>query len=162
MNQKAVDFTAGNLAGWSFITMCMPLDLLKTKLQLNTRLSIDNMKILIQEKGGFFRTFYSGASSMYLFFGLATALELTVFESSLFSSKGFNLPVGFTLFGSGFLAGATSSFIYTPIEYSKIQSQTQHCKSEMGSARRLLNIIRKEKMRGLRNMYTGLSYTIMR
>jgi len=52
----------------------MPLDLLKTKLQLNKKLNIDYFKKELQHHGGFFKTFYRGASSMYLFIGIATAL----------------------------------------------------------------------------------------
>lgn len=59
----------------------MPLDLLKTKLQLNKDISIDYLKELIERRGGFFKTFYRGASSMYLFIGVATAIEFTVFET---------------------------------------------------------------------------------
>jgi len=40
MEQFAINFAAGNLAGWSFITMAMPLDLIKTKLQLNKDISL--------------------------------------------------------------------------------------------------------------------------
>ncbi len=35
MEDVLIEFTAGNLAGWSLVTTGMPLDLLKTKLQLN-------------------------------------------------------------------------------------------------------------------------------
>lgn len=38
MEDLAIEFTAGNLAGWSMVTIGMPLDLLKTKLQLNRHL----------------------------------------------------------------------------------------------------------------------------
>ena len=79
MQEKAVDFISGTLAGWSFITMGMPLDLIKTKLQLRQDVSIARLKELVQKDKGFFNTFYKGASSLYLFFGAATALEFTTF-----------------------------------------------------------------------------------
>ena len=79
MQEVAVDFISGNLAGWSFITMGMPLDLIKTKLQLRQDISIARLKELVQNDKGFFNTFYKGASSLYLFFGVAAALEFTTF-----------------------------------------------------------------------------------
>ena len=81
MQDVAIQVTAGSVAGWSLVTTGMPLDLLKTILQLNTSLSGQQMKQLIHKQGGFFKTFYGGASSLYLFNGLATALEFTVFET---------------------------------------------------------------------------------
>jgi len=69
-----IELTSGNIAGWSLVTTGMPLDLLKTKLQLNKKLNIDYFKKELQHHGGFFKTFYRGASSMYLFIGIATAL----------------------------------------------------------------------------------------
>jgi len=78
MHNIAVDFISGTLAGWSFITMGMPLDFVKTKLQLRQDVSISLLKDLRKDQG-FFNTFYRGASSLYLFFGMATALEFTTF-----------------------------------------------------------------------------------
>lgn len=74
MKEVAIEVTAGSMAGWSIVTTGMPLDLLKTNLQLNTSLSGPSLKQLIHSHGGFFKTFYGGASSLYLFNGLATAL----------------------------------------------------------------------------------------
>ena len=79
MHQVAVDFISGNLAGWSFITMGMPLDLIKTKLQLKQDISINRLKELIQKDRGFFKTFYKGASSLYIFVGVGAAIEFTTF-----------------------------------------------------------------------------------
>lgn len=81
--EYVINFAAGNIAGWSFITMAMPLDLIKTKLQLNKDISIEYFHNLRRTKQGFFKTFYKGASSMYIFFGSAVATEFTVFELAL-------------------------------------------------------------------------------
>ena len=115
MQEVIVEFTAGNLAGWSFITLNMPLDLIKTKLQLNINLNKNILKELIQQNQGVRKTFYKGASSMYLFFGLATALEFTVFETAIQIADKFKMPREADLFAGGFLAGLASSAIYTPI-----------------------------------------------
>ena len=79
MEQLLLNFAAGNIAGWAFITMAMPLDLIKTKLQLNKDISLEYFETLKKNKQGFFKTFYRGASSMYLFFGTAAATEYTLF-----------------------------------------------------------------------------------
>jgi len=92
MENVAINLAAGNLAGWSFITMVMPLDLIKTKLQLNTQLSIPLLKDLMKSNRGFFKTFYKGASSMYLFVGAAAAIEFSIFEASLLALKKCSLP----------------------------------------------------------------------
>jgi hypothetical protein len=115
MQEVAIEFTAGNLAGWAFITMGMPLDLIKTRLQLGQHGASPSWKDLLKENQGFFKTFYRGASSMYLFFGLATALEFSVFESFILSPNRFSLPREFDLFVGGFLAGTSTALIYTPI-----------------------------------------------
>lgn len=79
MEDLCIELMSGNIAGWSLVTTGMPLDLLKTKLQLNTHLTVNHFKEELLHHGGFFKTFYRGASSMYLFIGFATALEFTVF-----------------------------------------------------------------------------------
>ena len=83
MEDLFIELFAGNIAGWSLVTTGMPLDLMKTKLQLNRDLSVEYFRRELESHGGFFRTFYRGASSMYLFIGVATALEFTVFETFL-------------------------------------------------------------------------------
>ena len=81
MHSTVVDFVSGNLAGWSFITMGMPLDLIKTQLQLRQHVSLQGLKSQVKKENGFFKTFYKGASSLYLFSGVATAAEFTTFEA---------------------------------------------------------------------------------
>lgn len=92
MEEMLIQLASGNIAGWSLVTTGMPLDLMKTKLQLNRDLSIEYFRRELEHHGGFFRTFYRGASSMYLFIGVATALEFTVFETFLEITSKFSLP----------------------------------------------------------------------
>jgi len=40
MEDVAIEFISGNLAGWSLVTTGMPLDLIKTKLQLNKDINL--------------------------------------------------------------------------------------------------------------------------
>lgn len=115
MEDLFIELFAGNIAGWSLVSTGMPLDLMKTKLQLNSNLSVEYFRQELERHGGFFRTFYRGASSMYLFIGAATALEFTVFETFLEITSKFNIPKEAQLMSSGFMAGMGSSMIYTPI-----------------------------------------------
>jgi hypothetical protein len=44
MDEMLTEFIAGNLAGWSLVTTGMPLDLIKTKLQLNKIITLHYLK----------------------------------------------------------------------------------------------------------------------
>lgn len=60
---------------------------------------------------------------MYLFIGIATALEFTVFETFFQVMNSFNIPKEAQLMSSGMMAGMASSMIYTPIQFAKIRTQ---------------------------------------
>jgi hypothetical protein len=60
---------------------------------------------------------------MYLFIGLATALEFTIFETFFQIMNNTLLSKEAQLMSSGFMAGMGSSMIYTPIEFAKIRTQ---------------------------------------
>jgi hypothetical protein len=64
--------------------------------------------------------------------------------------------------GGGFMAGMGSSMIYTPIEFAKIRTQIDQSEKKMGSAQRMYHILKKYKLSGLRKIYTGLPYTMMK
>lgn len=138
------------------------MDLMKTKLQLNRTLSLDYFRRELAHHGGFFRTFYRGASSMYLFIGVATALEFTVFETFFHIMGNFQISKEAQLMASGFMAGIGSSMIYTPIEFAKIQTQLDTGVKKMGSAHRMFHILRTHRLAGLRKIYTGLPYTMLK
>lgn len=63
---------------------------------------------------------------------------------------------------SGFMAGIGSSMIYTPIEFAKIRTQLDKSQEKVGSARRMYEILKKYKFSGLKKIYTGLPYTMMK
>lgn len=60
------------------------------------------------------------------------------------------------------MAGMASSMIYTPIEFAKIRTQIDQSSVKMGSAQRMFHILKKHKFSGLRKIYTGLPYTMMK
>jgi len=99
---------------------------------------------------------------MYLFIGVATAIEFTVFETFVQITNKLNFSKEMELMASGFMAGMASSMIYTPIEYAKIRTQIDQSSEKMGSAQRMFNIIKKYKLSGVRKIYTGLPYTMMK
>lgn len=51
---------------------------------------------------------------------------------------------------SGFVTGATCSFIYTPSEYAKIHSQMGRS-SSLGSASFIFKTLKEEKLKGLKS-----------
>lgn len=157
-----IELFAGNLAGWSAVSTGMPLDLLKTKLQLNKNLSLDYFRHELAHHGGFFRTFYRGASSIYLFIGVATAIEFTVFETIYDLMSNLKIPKEAQLMASGFMAGVGTSMIYTPIEFAKIQTQIDPNAKKMGSAHRMLHMLRTDKLAGLKKIYTGLPFSMLK
>ena len=60
------------------------------------------------------------------------------------------------------MAGVGSSMIYTPIEFAKIQTQLDTGAKKMGSAHRMFHILRTHRLAGLRKIYTGLPYTMLK
>ena len=63
-----IEILSGNIAGWAGISASQPLDLLKTKYQLNEHVCFNNLKRLIMKDG--IKILYRGASSIYLFTGI--------------------------------------------------------------------------------------------
>jgi hypothetical protein len=63
---------------------------------------------------------------------------------------------------AGFITGFLSAFIYAPTEYVKIQCQLSNNPSTGGSASLMFDLIRKEKVRGLRKLFTGLLVTVVK
>ena len=60
---------------------------------------------------------------------------------------------------SGFLTGGIAALIYTPIEFAKIQCQiSRH--SKKGSVSLMLQLLTEEKLKGLKQLYTGLGVTM--
>lgn len=62
---------AGTLAGWAIVTVGQPLDYIKTLYQIRAH-HLPSIKDIYKDIG--FRGFYKGASSMYLFAGVVTAV----------------------------------------------------------------------------------------
>lgn len=60
------------------------------------------------------------------------------------------------------MAGMASSLINTPIEFVKIRTQIDHRADKKGSVRRMYDIVRKYKISGLKKVYTGLQYTLLK
>lgn len=63
---------------------------------------------------------------------------------------------------SGFMAGLGSSLVYTPIQFAKIKTQLDPSPKKIGSAKRILIILKQQKLKGFYTIYTGLPYTMMK
>lgn len=74
--EKTANVLAGTLAGWAIVTVGQPLDYLKTMYQVKTH-HLPTLHEIYQDIG--LRGFYKGASSLYLFAGICTALEFETF-----------------------------------------------------------------------------------
>lgn len=99
---------------------------------------------------------------MYLFLGLSTALEFSVFETTLQLFSSTTVSKEGKLFCSGFMAGMASSLINTPIQFAKIRTQIDRRSQKKGSVKRMYDILSKYKISGLKKIYTGLQYTILK
>lgn len=75
-SEKITRIAAGTVAGWSIVTMGQPLDYLKTLYQTRDH-HLPAIKDIYRDIG--LLGFYKGASSLYLFAGLVTALEFETF-----------------------------------------------------------------------------------
>lgn len=70
-SEKATRIAAGTVAGWSIVTVGQPLDYLKTLYQTREH-HLPSIKEIYRDIG--LKGFYKGASSIYLFAGVVTAL----------------------------------------------------------------------------------------
>lgn len=92
------------------------------------------------------RGFYKGASSIYALVGAITAVEFFTFETccDFFTRMGWVEKSGdrntTNLVASGFITGVVAAFIYTPIEYTKIQCQI-NTKDSQGSLSKMIQLI---------------------
>lgn len=55
-----------------------------------------------------------------------------------------------------------ASFIYTPLEFTKIRAQVSEKQKPQGSLSRMYQILKREKSGSLRILYQGLGLTILR
>lgn len=163
-----VDFYCGLVAGWSQVLIGQPFDFIKTKIQSSSTGNYNIYEIAKQIKDQHGLTgFYRGSSSLLFGFGFTIGTEFLVFEYSkrkLFSILHCDGPFEtaklklWEICMAGVTVGLTTSFIYCPVEYAKIQKQMKSSMSQ-GSLTLLFQEIYSN---GLRNIFKGYSATLSR
>ena len=139
---KYEELIAGNLSGWACVTVGQPLDFIKVHTQLAEKMP--NIPDIYKRIG--FRGFYKGASTVYLMAGSISAISFSCFETmgDFLMKKGWSNEGGRSianLVASGFVTGIVAALIFTPIEYSKIQSQISFSQKQ-GTIGRIDQIVR--------------------
>ncbi|OCH87852.1 mitochondrial carrier [Obba rivulosa] len=157
------NFTAGAIAGISEILTFYPLDVVKTRMQLETGKSkhglLDSFRTIIKEEG--FGRLYRGLVPPLL---LEAPKRATKFAANDFWGKTFLKMTGETKMtqqlsiATGCAAGATESFVVVPFELVKIKLQDK-ASTFAGPMDVVRQIIKKD---GLLGLYAGMEATFWR
>lgn len=159
----AVTFTAGAIAGISEILTFYPLDVVKTRMQLETGKSqhglVGSFRNIIKEEG--FGRLYRGLVPPLL---LEAPKRATKFAANDFWGKTFKNLSGQTQMTqnlsiiTGCTAGATESFVVVPFELVKIKLQDKSS-TFAGPIEVVKQIVRNDGVLGL---YAGMEATFWR
>jgi len=156
------NFVAGDIAGVSEILTFYPLDVVKTRMQLDTGKSqglVGSFRTIIAQEG--FGRLYRGLVPPLL---LEAPKRATKFASNDFWGKTFLELSGETKMNqqlsvmTGCAAGATESFVVVPFELVKIKLQDKSS-TFAGPMDVLKTVVRKEGVLGL---YAGMESTFWR
>ncbi|XP_065205242.1 mitochondrial 2-oxodicarboxylate carrier [Planococcus citri] len=171
LKQAAMQVSAGGSAGFIEVCIMQPLDLVKTRLQLqkNTGPStqlyngvFDCLRKMYASEG--FLSFYKGIIPPIMAETPKRAVKFLTFEQYkqffMFGSAS-PTPLTFSLAGMG--AGITESILVNPFEVVKVTQQSNRSKmSEVPSAWKVTKEIIKKDGFGFRGINKGLFATICR
>jgi hypothetical protein len=104
---------AGSVSGMASIAVCHPFDVLRTKMQLNSHLSIATVFQSDMKNG--FLSFYKGITGPFFAQALYKSIIFasnTMCHRYLFS----DVYSSFTIFCSGTIAGTVNSLVVAPVE----------------------------------------------
>ncbi|KAK2752832.1 hypothetical protein FQN55_005966 [Onygenales sp. PD_40] len=166
----AYQFAAGAVAGVSEILVMYPLDVVKTRVQLQTGKGageeayngmVDCFRKIIKNEG--FSRLYRGISAPILMEAPKRATKFAANDSwgafyrSFFGIEKTNQPLAIL---TGATAGATESFVVVPFELVKIRLQD---KASAGKYNGMIDVVKKiVQQEGPLAMYNGLESTLWR
>ncbi|KAB5566435.1 mitochondrial carrier domain-containing protein [Coniochaeta sp. 2T2.1] len=164
-------FAAGAIAGVSEICLMYPLDVVKTRVQLQTGKGtgadhyngmLDCFKKIVKNEG--FSRLYRGITAPILMEAPKRAVKFAandkwgkIYRNLFADPTGTNKAIPFL---TGASAGATEAFVVVPFELVKIRLQD---KASAGKYNGMLDVIAKTvKNEGILAMYNGLESTLWR
>ncbi|KAI5839813.1 mitochondrial carrier domain-containing protein [Morchella snyderi] len=166
----SVTFAAGAIAGISEILTMYPLDVVKTRVQLqdNTAIGadryngmVDCFRKIVKNEG--FSRLYRGITAPILMEAPKRATKFAANDEwgkvykKLFGVTEMNQPLSVL---TGASAGATESFVVVPFELVKIRLQD---KASAGKYTGMIDVVQKTiKAEGVLAMYNGLESTLWR
>ncbi|KAL1890389.1 hypothetical protein Cpir12675_005403 [Ceratocystis pirilliformis] len=166
----AYQFGAGAIAGVSEILVMYPLDVIKTRIQLQTATAtgeeayngmFDCLKKIVRNEGA--SRLYRGITAPILMEAPKRATKFAANDEwgkvyrNMFGMTTMNQPLSVL---TGATAGATESFVVVPFELVKIRLQD---KASAGKYSGMLDVIKKTiRNEGVLAMYNGLESTLWR
>jgi solute carrier family 25 (mitochondrial citrate transporter), member 1 len=160
---------AGASAGLAEVSLCHPLDTIKTRLQLSykNQNTIDIVKRIVQKES--FMSLYKGYTAVTLGIIPKTAFRFSSFNyTKNHLHKNSNLETNKINFISGFSSGVLEAIlIMNPVEVCKIKMQAQtHSLSEPREKKIYTNVFQTGhsilKNEGVIGLYRGLLPTVIR
>lgn len=172
LKQAAIQIGAGGSAGFIEVCIMHPMDLVKTRFQLQVKTKEsdplyytgirDCMRKMYRNEG--FAAFWKGILPPIIVETPKRAVKFFTFEQyKQFFLFGANAPTPLTFSCAGFCAGMTEGILVNPFEVIKVQLQSNRklMKDSPSTIAVTREIIRKQGL-GLNGLNKGLTATIMR
>ncbi|XP_015523779.1 mitochondrial 2-oxodicarboxylate carrier [Neodiprion virginianus] len=172
LKQAAIQIGAGGSAGFVEVCIMHPMDLVKTRFQLQVKPTaadptyytgiVDCMKKMYVSEG--FGAYWKGIIPPIIVETPKRAVKFFTFEQyKQFFLFGASSPTPLTFSCAGFFAGVTEGALVNPFEVIKVQLQSNRKKMKESPSTILVTkeIIRTKGL-GLNGLYKGLSATVLR
>ncbi|XP_012268683.2 mitochondrial 2-oxodicarboxylate carrier [Athalia rosae] len=172
LKQAAIQIGAGGSAGFVEVCIMHPMDLVKTRFQLQVKSTtidptyytgiIDCMKKMYVSEG--LGAYWKGIVPPIIVETPKRAVKFFTFEQyKQFFLFGASSPTPLTFSCAGFFAGVTEGILVNPFEVIKVQLQSNRRRvKESPSTFLVTKEIIRTKGFGLNGLYKGLSATVLR